>query len=207
MSTVKKLVYTIWRKLDGGNISDDSKYTYREIRGYVISVIADALKRNFYEHLNAGEYKYGDDGISTTYKNLKVVENEEGLKTVALPARIISTPGGRGINVHSSNRVNKWSTTFIPVRQEEVFVGGLQKPIPCVVLYYQEDNNLVFYNGILHEDNVSVTLKYSLPLEGDDDKELNLPEEYATLIVRGVLEILSPALAQRDNDINGVDDN
>lgn len=201
MSSVKMLVSAIHRRLSNGDVTDDSRFTYRELRLHVRSQIGVALKRNFYEALNADDFRYGDDSVTTTYTDVPVLtEQRTGLKYLEIPAQTVSLGTMRGIDVHDSNPISKYNTTFIPVRNEEVFVGSLQPNIPCIVEYFRKGTKL-YFKGVVDQEALDVTQKYSLPT--NDDVELNLPPEYEDLVIAGVLELLAPKLANRDTQNDG----
>lgn len=197
--SIKSLTYRLWRHLEGGNIPDDSRFTYRELTGYTRGGIASALKANYFEHLNLDDYRYGDDGISATY-SVSVIHDDSkhgGLPYLTLPAKPISLPGNRGVSITEKNRVSTWATMYVPVRQEEVFVGRLQPTIPCVIQYYRTGSDIVFFNGEAAVGDLSVNIKYGLP--ADDEAELNMPEEFHN-------DVIAAAVRLCNGEIRPVDD-
>lgn len=200
--TTEEIVYAIWRKLEGGFIPDDTRYTYRELRLHVRGALAEALKQDYFAQLNADEFRYVGDSISVRYKAAVSVNPDTGLKTITIPATQINVPSSlRNLSITSLNPVSLFATKFIPVRAEEVFVGQLQPPIPCAVLYYQTGKNIEFYNAEFDDESVMVTQKYALPK--DDKVDLGIPEEALPNIIKLVEQQLNPQRAS-DRDNNGV---
>lgn len=198
MSSIKDLVYRLWDRLDGGLATDDSAHTYRELKGYITSGIALALKQNFYESLNADEYRYGSDNISITITQQVEEDAVTGLKYVDIPFKTINVAGNRLNSITSPNPVQRGATRYTPQRKEEVFVGSLQPKVPCVVLYYKEDNKFYFYNGDVKDTNVKVTQKYALPT--DDEVDLGL-DEYENQILQQAMSLTMQVLpSDRSND-------
>lgn len=203
-STLKEIVYRLWHKLEGHNqISDDSKYTYRELRGYVRSGIANALKNSYFEQRNLEDFKYGDDSLSASYLADVLTDSDKQLQYVELTSKTISIAGNRFTDINSANPVSAFATMYVPIRLEERFVAGLQK-VPCMNYFYKEDGRAYFYGKKVNEAQVLVTDRYSLP--NDDDKELGLPEEFENQVLEQAFRLLMPVLpADREN--NGISQN
>lgn len=203
MSSLKELTYRLWRHLEGGNIPDDSRFTYSELIGYIRGGVSAALKTNYFEHLNLDDYKYGDDGISATY-TVSVVHNDDkhgGLPYATLPAKPISLPGNRGVSISDKNRVSVWSNVYVPIRQEEVLVGRLQPTIPCVIQYYRTGTDLVFFNNEVKLGELSVTVRYGLPQS--DEEELSMPEEFHNSVLTEAIRICNAEIRPIDNVNDG----
>jgi hypothetical protein len=199
MASTKELVYRLWRKLEGGYIPDDSKFTYRELKGYIRSGIGLALKQNYYESLNADEYRYGADTISATSTITVQTDAVTGLKFITLPASTINVAGNRQNIVTSKNPVARYTTSYVPVRAEEVFVARMQPSIPCVVLYYKEGSKLFFYNGEVTDKEVKLTQRYALP--DDDDADLGLDDYENQILAQAMQLIINPQIpSDRAND-------
>ena len=109
---IKTLTYLLWRRVDGGIPTDDSRYTYRELKSYIVAGIASALKSSYFEQRNLEDYKYGDDSITTTYKTTIQTDSETGLKYVPLENKTISIAGGRFTNINSINPIGKYAKNF-----------------------------------------------------------------------------------------------
>lgn len=202
-TTIKELVYLVWRKLSDGDIIDDSKYTYRELRVYVESAIAEALKTNFYEHRGQDETKTGDDAITISYK-AKMEKDEEGISFITLKARTVSVPGNRTLTIQAANPIAVSATKFIPMKAHEVFVASLQPQVPCVSFYYREGNKAYFINPPTRDKIVRVAQGYSIP--DDDGMEIQMPVEFQNKVVQSVLQLLAPKITEPDNINNGVDE-
>lgn len=204
MATVKELTYSVWKILDGREPTDDSRYSYRQIRIIVLSALSDAMKRDWYEQRNTGDTIYGNDNYSSTYRDLEVMtDSENGLKYIEVPARTISIPGGRDVSITDANPVSRWSKKYIPVSSTERFSLGLQPSIPCVILYYKQDNKYWFYNGIVNENSLDVTLRYAIP--DNDDVNVNMPEEFHNYVVQTAVQTLNPQLRPVDHNNDGTE--
>lgn len=200
-TTLKSLVYRLWHRLDGSIPNDDSKYTYRELKGYVKSAIAQSLKANYYETLNADEFRYGADNISATTTQTVKEDEETGLKYIDVPTETIAVAGNRQTSITSANPVSRYATQYIPVRNEEKFVARFQPTIPCVVLYYREGKKLFFYNSEVNDKVVKLNQKYAIP--DDDNAEITMPTDAENGVIVTAMQIMGvPVASDRDN--NGV---
>lgn len=203
MSSIKTLTFLLWRRLEGGDIPDSSKFTYKEIREYIVAGVLEGLKANYYEQLNSNEYRYGADDITTTTTQQVKVDDVTGLQYVDVPLQSIKVAGNRMLSITSSNPVAVTAVRYVPVRREEVFVANLQPPIPCVVQYYREDGKAFFFGSKVDEKSLKVNQKYTLPT--DDDAELTLPESEGAIIERA-LRLLGQQFPS-DRNIDGVPNN
>lgn len=201
--TIKELTYLLWRHLEGGNIPDDSRFTYRELRAHIKGIVFRYLKANYFEGLNSDEYRYGDDGLTTLY-TVKVNYNDPkhgNLPYLVLPAKPMSLPGNRNVVISEANRISKWSKRFVPVRQEEVFVGSLQPNIPDVIQYYRSGTDMVFYNGPITDKELNVTIKYSLP--EDDNVDIGVLNDYQHQIIIDAVRLVSGEIKPTDINNDG----
>ena len=201
MASTKELVYQVWMKLDGGKISDDSAYSYRQIKNYVVSGIGAALKASYFEQRNLEDYKYGDDGMTTTYKTAVLTDEETGLKYLPLQNTTISIAGNRFTSINSINPVGKFAKIYSPIRLEERLIVSLQPCVPNVTYYYKDRDRAWFYGENMDETSVYVSDRYALP--NNDDADLRIPQEFENQVILGVLQILSPNMALQDNSNNG----
>lgn len=199
-TTLKELVYRLWRRLDGGQENDDSKFTYRELKGYVKSAIAQSLKANYYETLNTGdEFRYGSDNISVTTTQTVKFDEETGLKYIDVPTETIAVAGNRQTSITSANPVSRYATQYIPVRNEEKFVARFQPTIPCVVLYYREGKKLFFYNNEVNDKTVKLNQKYAIP--DDDNAEITMPTDAENGVIVTAMQIMGVVIpSDRSND-------
>lgn len=204
MASIKDNVYRLWRRISGGNIPDDTPYTYRELRGYVVSEIKDALRTNYLEQRNVEDFKYGDDSISYSYIANVLTDNTTGLKYVELKGSPISIAGNRFIDINSINPVAIPAINYIPVRKEEMFLLKLQNDIPCMTYFYKDNGNAYFFGSKVNESSVLVSERYSI---GDDDEiDLNIPEEIENKAFERAYRLLVP-LAPADRINDGVNNN
>ena len=204
MSTIKDLTFRCWRILEGGDIPDDSRFRYKEIVAHVRSAIKFALKQNYFEQLNSGESRYGDDSLVTIYDSEIKVDPNTGIRYVEDPAKSISVPAStRTTDITDPNPFSIYATTYIPVRMEEAFVAATQPNIPCSVLYTRAGDRFEFFNDEIEEGKkIKVVKKYSVT--DDEDAQLNLPEEYELQVVSQVVQTLNPEIRQEDREIDGV---
>jgi hypothetical protein len=203
MSSIKTLTYRVWRILEGGDIPDDSRFRYAEIRDHVRSAIAFALKQNYFESRNDEDgYKYGDDSITQTTGVETLLDDVSGLTYLELSEVSVSIPASnRLLSISEINPYSKTARRFIPVRSEERFLGQLQPDIPCVVLYERNGAKVTFYNDLVEPgEKLRVAQKYTV--SQDDDTELGLPQEYELQVVDSVSRILDREIrmADRAND-------
>lgn len=198
-NTVRDLTFRLWRRLENGDIPDDSRFTYKELSGYIKSAIAGALKANFFENLNANEYRYAGDFTKTTPKTVDTDDN--GLQYVNIPYSTIKVPNNnRFLSITSTNPVSRFSVNYIPMREEEVFVAKLQPDVPGVVLFYTQQDKIFFYNNNVSDTTVNVHQKYTIP--NDDDADIGLTESENQIIEAALRLLGQPTISDRDN--NGV---
>lgn len=203
-STAKEMVYRLWRRLEGGQIPDDTKYTYRELRGYIRSGIAKGLQDSYFQQRNLEDFKYGDDSISASYVANVLTDATKGLQYVELTSKTISIAGNRFTDINSVNPISAYAVQYIPIRLEERFIAGLQTEIPCMHYFYKENGRAYFYGKKVTEPSVLVTDRYAIPTV--DDAELSLPEEFENQVLEGAFRLLMPPLPA-DRAIDGVSNN
>ena len=199
---IKTLTYLLSRRVDGGLITDDSRYTYRELKSYIVAGIASALKNSYFEQRNLEDYKYGDDSITTTYKTTIQTDSETGLKYVPLENKTISIAGGRFTNISSVNPIGKYAKNYVPIRLEERIIVANQPCVPNVVYFYKQDGKAFFYGETPTEYSVYVSDRYAIPT--DDEAELTLPAEFENNIIQQALQLLLPNQVLSDRQNNGV---
>jgi len=202
MSTLKELTYRLWRRLDGGNISDDSKYTYRELVGHIKAGIADGLLASYNFQRNSEDFKYGDDSITASYKATVKYDTDKSLNYVELKAKTISVAGNRFTQISDANQVNRFSTIYVPIRREEILLRRLQPQIPCVVMFYREDGKLYFYNQEVKTKEVLISDRYSIPT--DDNSDLTLPAEFENKLIQNAFILLTNPMVQPDRANDGI---
>ena len=198
---IKSLVYTLWRKLDGGEPSDDSKYNYSELKGYIRSGLKALMKLGYYNDINGDEFRYGADNLSVTTTNTIALDSVTGLKYITTTNETIVVAGNRQVNITSSNPVARFAVNYIPIRQEEVLVNRLQDQIPCVVLYYREGNRYYLFNGETKEKTVKLTERYAIPT--DDTAEIVGGEDVANQVIQQALQIIMNGQVPSDKENNG----
>ena len=199
---IKTLTYLLWRRVDGGIPTDDSRYTYRELKSYIVAGIGSALKNSYFEQRNLEDYKYGDDSITTTYKTTIQPDSETGLKYIPLVNKTISVAGGRFTNISSINPIGKYAKNYVPIRLEERIIVANQPCIPNVVYFYKQDSKAFFYGETPTEGSVYVSDRYAIPT--DDEAELTLPAEFENNIIQQALQLLLPNQVLSDRQNNGV---
>lgn len=203
MSSIKELSYRIWRRLENGSIPDDSRWTYRELKGYVISGIAKGLKDSYYEQRNIEDFKYGDDGITTSYKTTVNTDSETGLKYATLNNTTISIAGNRFTSINSINPIGKFAKTYVPIRLEERLIVSKTECVPDVVYFYKDGGKAMFFGDVEPDSQVYVSSRYAIPT--DDDAELQMPEEFENAVIQSALALLMPSLnVPSDRENNGV---
>lgn len=205
MSTLKTLTYRAWRILEGGDIPDDNRFRYKEVRDHVRAAVAYALKQNYFESRNDEDgFKYGDDTITTVTDVITQEDTETGLIYVTVEGDAVSVPAAnRMLSIQDPNPYSRWAKTYIPVRSEERFVGQLQPDIPCVILYERNGDRITFYNGLV-EAGEKLRLLQKYTITGDDDAELNLPSEYELQVVDSVTRLLDREIRLSDRQNDGV---
>jgi hypothetical protein len=202
MTTIKELVFRLHRKLDGGSITDDSKYTYKELLGYIRSGLKALMKTPYYEALNLDDSRYGADNVSVTTTNTISLDTVTGLKYITTTNETIAVAGNRQVNITSANPVSRYAVTYIPIRQEEVLVNRLQDQIPCVVLFYREGNRFYLFNGETKEKTVKLTERYAIPT--DEDAEIVGGEDVANQVIQQAMQLLMNGQVPSDRSNDGV---
>lgn len=203
MSTIKELTYKLWMRLEGGQIPDDTRYTYRELKSYIVSGIALSLKTSYFEQRNLEDFKYGDDSISVTYTANVLQDSNTEEYYSEFTGETISIAGNRFITVSSTGK-DRFSTTFVPLRHEEVFISKFQPTIPCIVPFYKENNRIKYIVRNMRDSQVKITERYSV--NTNDDAQLTLPLEFENMVVSEAFKlIMPPVVADREN--NGIPNN
>jgi len=205
MSTLRELTYRCLRILEGGDIPDDSRFRYKEVRDHVRSAVAYALKQNYFEGRNDEDgFKYGDDTITTVSELTTEEDSSTGLVYITIAGDAVSVPAAsRMLSITDPNPYSKWAKQYIPVRSEERFVGQLQPDIPCVILYERNGDRITFYNNLV-EAGQKVRVAHKYTITDDDNADLNLPSEYELQIVDSVTRLLDREIRLSDRQNDGV---
>jgi hypothetical protein len=199
--TVKEIIFALWRKLSNGDIPDDSPYTYNELRIYVRSGLRTLMEDSYYKDINNDDTRYGADNISVTTTNTINTDDTTGLKYITTTNSTVSVGGNRQVSITSANPVARFSTQYIPIRQEEVLVNRLQDQIPCVVLYYREGDRFYFFNGETKDKTVKLTERYAIP--SDDEAEIEGGTGIASRVIAAALQILMSVQVPSDKNNDG----
>lgn len=207
MATLKELTYRLWRLLDGGDISDDTRFSYKELKGYIGSGIGLALKQNAFEQRNASpDLLYGSGQYAkTTIRDVQY--DEEGTAYIETKDKSVAFGGSRNFEVSSVNPLSRWAKTFVTIRKEELFLQKFQANIPNVIQVVVDGSKLYFRgNAVLSGDLEQVKLSqyYVIPDLEEDDSELDLPTEYENQIVDQAFQILMRERINEDRANDGV---
>lgn len=205
-TTLRQLTFRLWRLLDGGDISDDSRFKYRELKGYIISGIALGLKQSAFELRNNTDTVYGSGQYGkTTIKNVQI--DDEGVAYIDLKDRSLAFGGSRNFELSSLNPLSRWAKTFVTIRKEEMFLQKMQANIPNIIQSVVEGNRiLLFGNAVINGevDQVRLTQYFIIPDIEDDDSELMLPPEYENQIVDQSYQLVMREIRPEDRANDGV---
>lgn len=202
MTSIANIRDLIWRNLEGGDKTVTSRFTKREVAVYAKAGLAQAMKELFFEQLNQGEdaFKYfGGIGKTST---VKVETDDSGVQYITLKDKSLEFGGMRNYEITDANPFSRWAVHYVGIRPEEVIVSQLQRNIPNVIQYTIKDNKLVFFNGIVNDDEVTLNQKLVLP-SGDDD-EFEVPDEAITRAVSLAIQLAERELKVQDRTIDGV---
>lgn len=204
MTTLKKLTYRVWRILEGGDIPDDSRFRYDEIKDHIRASVFTALKSNYFEGRNDEDgYKYGNDSVTVDSIVTTKHDDSMGIAYIDVEEASIAVPAvNRMLSITDLNPYSRGSKMYIPVRSEERFTGQLQPPIPGTILYERTGGKVYFYNEII-KAGCEVRLRQKYVVKDEDDSPLNLPLEYEAQIVDTVTRLLDREIRMRDISNDG----
>src|SRR5690625_4208704 len=162
-TTIENLTYRVWRILEGGDIPDDSRFRYGEIRDHVRSAVAYFMKASLFETLQADEYRYGDSSV--TFVEEQTVGKDATGAYITLTGQQISSPvTSRLLHITDVNPFDRNSVRYVPVRPEERFLSQFQEPVPGVVLFERNGNEVRFFNRpVSCGTKVKVYRTYAIP--------------------------------------------
>lgn len=202
MATIKEMTYRLWRRLEGSNIPDDSKWTYAELKGYIVSGITEGLKRSYYEQRNLEDFRYGDGNIAISTKQTVLTDTDSGLPYINITNKSISVAGNRFTSISSLNPISAFSKIYAPIRREEVLLVKLQPCVPNTVYFYIDSNKAFFFGDEEPESEVRLTSKYAIPT--DDTVEMSFPTEFENNVLEIAFRLLLAPQVLSDRENNGV---
>lgn len=179
--------------------SDRSQYSLRFIAELIANEVAFFARKNAFENSNAGEVTYANDTFITTYKSLPVLNDTVlGQQYVVLPSTPTALPNNQEIQ-------KVWPTgtkqrQIVPIANHSKFSQDMLPTIRGMVLYYIENNNLVFVNpSAFSFAAVNINMVGGFPEGNLLDAILSVPKNYETEITDKILGRLnSERPVQRD---------
>lgn len=203
---LKDLIYTLWRNLEGGYISDDTRLNYKSIRTVVISAIGEAALDLAFKLRRADP----DDPYPQFYNEYEsAVEYDKkgGNFYARIQGRPISLDGVRSFDVRlSEDYMHRLSTEFLPTNSREWFMLKKLPPVPKVIYFLIGTERIVFTADMSDVNSVLISQGFSVPLEGDEDTDVfvQVPEEIGRVVQVNALNILNGNLRQSDRANDGV---
>lgn len=186
-TTYRQLAEKIQTTYYRGIASDQSTYSLRHIAQLCAEEIASAANRNAIEKSNMGETTYANDTFITTYTNLPVVTDSAlKVKYVTLPATPTALPNNQEVQAiwpYGSRKVQ-----IMPIKNKDRFAQNYLDPIPGVVMYYIQNNTVVFDNTTMFDFGaVNMNLVGAMPANGLMDAVINCPKSYEAMISERVI--------------------
>lgn len=171
--------------------SDDVNYPLRYFCELIAQEVAEMAVMSAYENSNQGETTYANSQFISVYKNVPILEDEDGVKYSVMPATPAGLPNDQEI---VSVRI-KGNTTIdcIPIKAHMSFSQSLIGLPFNLVLYKIEDGKILYEtrNPLIEG---AVTFKMIGSVSGDDlvNSVLNIPKNYEARIMNNILQKLLP---------------
>lgn len=199
------LIRRLIRDTFGSQPRNDTNITDNFVNALLNEGIAVAIKNNWKESVALDGVSYINNSFVTTYKGLTVSKDENFLYSIPLPAIPLALGRNEGVpSLRFKNSEGFLSIDCIPLSTSQKTYADY-RPIPNKILYYSEGNNLFAKSTLMLTD---YTATVSLISAGDTDltAEINLPEDYLSIVVAYVSAILSKErLMPKDTTNDSVD--
>lgn len=183
------LIRRLIRDCFGEQPNNDTNITDLFVNALLNEGIALAIKQNWKESIQLDGIAYINDSFISTYKGLTVTTDEDFIYKVGLPSIPIALGRNEGVkSLKFKDKLGKVSRECIPINSsQKTFLN--YRIIPNRVLYYYEGNNIFAQSTLLLN---SYTATVSLISAGDTDltSEINLPEDYMSVVTAYVSAIL-----------------
>lgn len=197
MATIKELTYLLWRNLEGGNIPDDTRFKEGEMYTYMSDAVARVMREKYFEDRNISENKYPENGKTS----VKEIKRDRDTQYIELTDKSIDLGGVRKYQITQRNPFSRWVVEFAGVDEEEVFNYNKMPKIPNIILYTLKDNKIYFYNGVVQDEEVTLTQYYVLPNDIDDDYDL--PKDVGNRAMAYALQMAQAEIKPIDREIDG----
>lgn len=200
-----QLIEQIWRQVSGGYPTDDSNITPSLISLYVNQGIALAVKTNYKESIQLDGIGYVNNSFYTTFKNLDIEADEQGLWKIQLPSVPLSVGRNEGVSaLRFKDETGTISYDAIPLNVTQVGYSPI-RPIPNKVFYYYEGNLLYVVSSMLL-DQLKAYVTMISPGTGASSDAVLVPDDYVPLVIEYVSKMLNFELRQpKDAANDGID--
>lgn len=199
------LIRRLIRDCFGEQPNNDTNITDSFVNALLNEGIALAIKQNWKESIQLDGIAYINDSFITTYKGLAVTSDEAFMYKVSLPAIPLALGRNEGVkSLKFKNAAGKLSRECIPLNSsQKTFLN--YRVIPNRILYYYEGNN-IFAQSTLLLSVYSATVSLISAGNTDLSSEINLPEDYLSVVTGYVSAILMrERQVPKDVTADGVD--
>jgi len=186
-STIGKQAQIIREIYYRGTPSDDANHSLRFFAELVAQELAEMATIDAYTNSNNGESTYANDQFITTFKNVPVLTDDNGVMYSVMPSTPAGLPNGReiaGVSIDGSNCMEA-----IPLKNHSSFVQGLIGYPTCFVTYKVEGGNIVYKSGNALFNPESATIKLVGAVKDGNllDSPINAPANYLKKMRTNVL--------------------
>lgn len=197
-TTVKKLAYLLIEMGEGGIPTDDSRMNYRVAKEYIVNSLGYFLRRKLFEDAQNADNDYLGNTVSKEV-DVKYDSENRFYYIETLGESVDFGTNMRAYSVSSGNPHSRWSITFVPITNQEMFSQRGLKNIPDVIQFYKQGDKLIFMNGDMGAiDKIQLTQSNVIP--SDDDSEV--PADIGNLILQDAYKTAYPELMVERDRIN-----
>ncbi len=199
-TTKLKISDQILRRLEGGDVSDDSRYDPREIILLIEQALATLVKGNHIQNLRLGETTIGSQYISSFF-NVEVKHSPCLTMTFSeIPSSYLDLPNGKG--VHQISNMKDQENSFIPVRNgfSTLYNNSPAKNLEGRIGYYLEGNRIYYLKDLIKEGCNDVLVKLVVPSPSNiaDDEPYPIGTDMEFLVIKEVLQIMGVSIPTDD---------
>lgn len=189
--TRQHLIEQILRQVYGSQPTDDSSMTYNLVNQYINQGIGLAVRQAYKDSIQFDNVGYVNNSFYTTFKAIPISQDEVSLYKLTLPQVPIAVGQNEGISSLKLKDANgNVGIDCIPLTMNQKTYASSMRAIPDKTLYYYEGNTAYIISTVpLTRLTATVTL-----ISGGDStnlySQLNVPDDYISVIVQYVSQIL-----------------
>lgn len=199
--TTRFLAERLIREVYGKQKRNDSPLTINLVASYVRDAISVAAKQNYTDSIKLDAISYVNSSFYTTYKNLTVTADEKFTYKILLPDTPIGIGRNEGVSSLQFKDTNgNVSQNCLPLSTEQKAYYSGMRTIPNRICYWMEGRNIYAVSDLILSSYTASVGMISTPT--DLDADMNIPNEYISVIEGIVMPILMRERAAAKETVN-----